>query len=98
MDLSDGLSIDLLRFATESGVEIAIDRPPPCFPGASQKQSLHGGEDYELVFALSPRIAVPSEAASVSLTQIGVVRDGEAGRVTFLGQPLHPGGWDHFRK
>jgi len=98
MDLSDGLSIDLLRFATESGVEIAIDQPPPCFPGASREQSLHGGEDYELVFTLSSRITVPSEAASVPLTRIGEVREGEAGRVTFLGELLQPGGWDHFRK
>jgi len=96
MDLSDGLSLDLHRLALASGLEAAIE-PPPRFPGASDEQALHGGEDYELLFAVSPETKVPSKFEGVSLTRIGVMRRGKPGTVFLSGEILPPLGYDHFR-
>jgi thiamine-monophosphate kinase len=97
MDLSDGLSLDLHRLALASGVTAAIDRAPPVFRGASLEDALHGGEDYELLFTLPPRTAPPEEFEGTPITRIGVIQEGKAGHVLYLGRPLDPGGWDHFR-
>jgi thiamine-monophosphate kinase len=96
MDLSDGISIDLSRMALASGLEAAIE-PPPRFPGASPEQALHGGEDYELLFTVRPRAAVPARFGSIPLTRIGAMRRGHAGAVYLSGKPLAALGYDHFR-
>ena len=96
MDLSDGISMDLRRIALASGLEAAIE-PPPRFPGASPEQALHGGEDYELLFTVGPRVRVPARFQSIPLTRIGVMRRGRAGAVYLSGQPLPALGYDHFR-
>jgi thiamine-monophosphate kinase len=97
MDLSDGLSIDLARLCEASRVSAAIV-PPPCFPGASLEQALHGGEDYELLFTVAPNTEVPAAFQGVPLTRIGSIRSGVAGRVFLNGAPLEPLGYDHFRR
>jgi thiamine-monophosphate kinase len=79
-----------------SGVSAEIEDPPR-FPGASLEQALHGGEDYELLFTLSPRTRPPARFDGVPLTRIGVIRKGRAGGVRLNGGPLHPLGYDHFR-
>jgi thiamine-monophosphate kinase len=96
MDLSDGISLDLRRLALASGLEAAID-PPPRFSGASIEQALHGGEDYELLFTVRPRVKVPARFENLPLTRIGVMRRGHAGAVYLSGEPLAPLGYDHFR-
>jgi len=96
MDLSDGLSIDLWRFAAASRLAAEIVAPPR-FSGASQEQALHGGEDYELLFTARPRTAVPAEFDGVPLTRIGVMRRGRPGSVLLNGAPLPRLGYDHFR-
>jgi len=96
MDLSDGLSIDLRRLARASGCEAAIELPPR-FRGASIEQALHGGEDYELLFTVEPRVNVPPTYENVPLTRIGVMRRGRAGEVYLPGGRLAPLGYDHFR-
>ena len=96
MDLSDGISLDLHRMALASGLEAAIDSPPP-FPGASPAQALHGGEDYELLFTVRPRVRVPARFGKIALTRIGVMRRGQPGAVYLSGKPLPPMGYDHFR-
>ncbi len=58
MDLSDGLSLDLHRLCKASGLSAEIEAPP-VFRGATLAQALHGGEDYELLFTVSPRAACP---------------------------------------
>lgn len=98
MDLTDGLSLDLHRLCLESGVAADLTGDLPVFPGASREQALHGGEDYELLFTVWPKTAVPAKAAGLALTRIGVMVQGEPGRVTLAGQPLPPLGYDHFRK
>jgi thiamine-monophosphate kinase len=96
MDLSDGISLDLHRLALASGLEAAIDPPPP-FPGASPEQALHGGEDYELLFTVRPLAKVPARFENIPLTRIGVMRRGQPGVVYLCGTPLAALGYDHFR-
>ncbi len=58
MDLSDGLAADLPRLARASGTGFVVDPESlPVTEGCSAKQALGDGEDYELLFALSPRDA-----------------------------------------
>ncbi|HVN03736.1 MAG TPA: thiamine-phosphate kinase [Bryobacteraceae bacterium] len=96
MDLSDGLSIDLARMARASGCAAAIGLPPR-FPGASAAHALHGGEDYELLFTVGPRVKVPPTCGHVRLTRIGVMRRGIPGQVYLGASQLPPLGYDHFR-
>ena len=97
MDLSDGLSLDLHRLALASGVSADLDLEPPRFRGASLEDALHGGEDYELLFTLPPRVKLPAAHEGVPLTRIGSIERGKPGRVRFLGRPLAARGYDHFR-
>jgi thiamine-monophosphate kinase len=56
MDLSDGLGADLPRLAraSKAGFKIAKDNLP-LNPGAKIDNAISDGEDYELLFAISPR-------------------------------------------
>jgi thiamine-monophosphate kinase len=98
MDLSDGLSLDLHRLCLESEVSAEIAIPVPLFPGATTEQALHGGEDYELLFTVKPGTAVPARFEKTPLTRIGTIQKGKPGLVRYLGQPLAPLGYDHFRR
>lgn len=96
IDLSDGLSLDLQRVCLASGVDAEIIEPPR-FPGASLEQAVHGGEDYELLFTVSPGVRVPDRFEDLPLTRIGsIVRRGN-GKVVLQGVPLPARGYDHFR-
>jgi thiamine-monophosphate kinase len=97
MDLSDGLSLDLRRLATESGVSAEIEAPPR-YPGATLEQALHGGEDYELLFTARPGTRVPAEFEGVPLARIGTLCKGRPDAVTLDGAPLPPLGYDHLRR
>jgi thiamine-monophosphate kinase len=56
MDLSDGLGADLPRLARASGVGFEVDENVlPRNRGCTRSQALNDGEDYELLFAVSPR-------------------------------------------
>src|SRR5207253_4657242 len=56
MDLSDGLGADLPRLAIASKLGFKIDREKlPLAPGAKINNAISDGEDYELLFAISPR-------------------------------------------
>ena len=62
MDLSDGLGADLPRLAKASRVGFAIEESAlPRHSGCSIRQALSDGEDYELLFALSPDDAAALE-------------------------------------
>ena len=97
MDLSDGLSLDLHRLCLASKCAAAITQPPR-FPGATLRQVLHGGEDYELLFAVRPGTRVPAHFEGIRLTRIGEIQKGRAGSVLLDGKPLAPLGYDHFRQ
>lgn len=58
MDLSDGLGADLPRLAQASRLDFEVDESViPRSGGCSIAQAINDGEDYELLFALSPRDA-----------------------------------------
>jgi thiamine-monophosphate kinase len=99
MDLSDGLSMDLMRLARASGVGAEIDAAAvPVFRGASLAQALHGGEEYELLFAVRPGGRVPAAAGGVRLSCIGQVRERQGVVLRREGavENLEPRGFEHF--
>jgi len=96
MDLSDGLSLDLARLCTESGVSAEIGPALPVAPHASLDEALHGGEDYELLFTASSRIKIRGEIAGLPVTTIGVIASDHPGQVRFDARILRPKGFDHF--
>ena len=116
MDISDGLSTDLARLCTASGVGAQIRSgsiPKLALPQALSKHlkrlnldplkmALHGGDDYELLFTVSPRnIKKLSNAPGFSqLTAIGRVTRGRS--IVLINsdgseKPLTSQGWDPFR-
>jgi len=107
MDLSDGLSTDLSRLCTASGVGARLwvaKIPTSGLPDAadSLQLALHGGEDYQLIFTVPQKevSSVPSKFKGRLLYQIGKI---EASRGIKLVLPegkvqkLKPSGWDYFR-
>jgi len=116
MDISDGLSTDLARLcrASHSGARLRQERIPrvviPAFISKQVrrlnltplKMALDGGEDYELLFTVSPRNVKRLQRAPGfrELTPIGEIT---RGRQIILvredggSRPLRPGGWDSFR-
>ncbi len=110
MDISDGLADDAGKLLRSSGLAARIyaEKVPvhpdlkEAFPQDWLDLALHGGEDYQLLFAASPEIMdhvlplLPRPAAVV-----GEVVAGDPGRITILdlqGQEVAAGsaGWDHF--
>jgi thiamine-monophosphate kinase len=78
MDLSDGLGADLPRLARDSNVGFNIDvERLPLARGATVSAAIAAGEDYELLFAISPRDEIHLANAwrrkfpKLSLTRIG---------------------------
>jgi len=66
---------------------------------------LHGGEDYELLFAAPASVRMPSSIAGVPVTRIGTFTKRRSGQplMTLLTpdgsrETLEPGGWEHFSK
>ena len=104
MDLSDGLASDLWQVARASRVTLQVDahRIPVSRAGKTIHHALMDGEDFELLFTVSDRIAprVPRAIGRVPVTAIGVVtRQGadvqlvcQDGRVV----RLVPRGFQHF--
>lgn len=111
IDLSDGLSTDLGHLCRSSGVGARIElarlpavRIPAALVGhgfAPQELALHGGEDYELLFTVSPHKArrLAPTLAGARLTCIGeITRSKKVVLLSPEGElPLEPRGWDHFR-
>lgn len=113
IDISDGLSSDLNHLCVESKVGALIDasRIPidPLVTELSGRRALdplmlalHGGEDFELLFTVSPEnvAKLPTRVDGVSLTPIGEIRDASEGLRISEGSRtwnLEPGGWQHFK-
>jgi thiamine-monophosphate kinase len=100
MDLSDGLGADLPRLARASKVRFNVDLENlPLGRGATTTDAICKGEDYELLFAISPRDRNRLEGEwhrkfpKLLLTRIGGLTSQCATRNTQL-----PGGYIHFQK
>ena len=113
IDTSDGFSTDLAHICEASGVGARVwsERlPKVVVPRELQKLgldplrlALDGGEDYELLFTVPPRLALrlPRTILGVPVTTIGeitlekrILLIDDAGRA----EPLPAQGWDPFRK
>ncbi len=114
VDLSDGLADGVHQIAAASGVGAIIDAGAiPVAPRARQwflshgldpvHAAITGGDDYELLFAVSPRrrgrmAAVRQGAGGLRLTRIGVVTKSPAVCLSGLtGRDPLPQGYEHFR-
>jgi thiamine-monophosphate kinase len=113
IDLSDGLSSDLGRLCRESGVGATIraENVPldPALRAATAdgaealSLALDGGEDFELLFTVSPRKAsrLPGRVGGVAVTCVGEATD-RAGSVKLSrgekSEALAPAGFEHFRR
>lgn len=104
MDLSDGLASDLWQMARASGVRLQVDaaRIPVSRAAASVRHALTDGEDFELLFAVSPQEAerLPARLGRCPVTCIGraVGRGAGVELVSSDGRiaPLTPAGFRHF--
>ncbi len=96
MDLSDGIGLDLHRFADASGVGFELDDLPVA-EGATLEEAISGGEDYELLIATDDVERLRAVFRSNGLTEplrIGrVVSD--AGVRTLNGEQLVRRGYEH---
>lgn len=112
MDLSDGLSTDLPRLCTASGVgarlesaKIPVVRIPKLGRGGELHPldlALHGGDDYELLFTVPRRKLkqVPRSHSGTRLTAIGEITSDRALVLidgTGSAVSLPNRGWDPFR-
>src|SRR6185437_757568 len=80
IDVSDGLSVDLLHICEESGLRAEVDAALlPLGAGATLEDALHGGDDYELLFTAGPRVRVPNRIAGVPVRRIGRMRPKKSG-------------------
>ena len=100
MDLSDGLGADLPRLAKASKLGFKIDKEAlPLAPGAKIDNAISDGEDYELLFAISPRHRARLEKSwrkkfpKLLLTRIGSLTK----RLNVSTTQLLPGGYLHFQ-
>lgn len=67
MDISDGLASDIHRITERSGVGACLSSEAiPCTPGVHLGQALTEGEDFELLFTLSPKEAAKLMVSSAA--------------------------------
>lgn len=100
IDLSDGLGADLPRLAKASELGFSIDeRALPLSKGCTIRNAISDGEDYELLFAISPHDRMRLSRAwkkkfpKVLLTRIGTLNP----QSTIRSSRLYPG-YVHFRQ
>ena len=103
IDLSDGLSTDLAHLCEESRLAAEIDAAAiPVDARATLEQALHGGEDYELLFAYPHKSMIPKQLEGVAVHAIGRMKKrGKGPQVTLVRDgvrtELVAAGWEHFR-
>ena len=103
IDVSDGLSVDLLHLCEESGLRAEVDAALlPVSAGATLEDALHGGDDYELLFTADAHVSVPRRIAGVPVQRIGRMLRKKSGEPEMVlledGRrvQLKAGGWEHF--
>jgi thiamine-monophosphate kinase len=114
IDISDGLSSDIHHLCSESGVGASIESSRiPLDPLVTEicgrraldplLLALHGGEDFELLFTVSPEkvASLPKTVDGISISEIGRITN-ESGKicVTEKGRvwELESKGFDHFNR
>lgn len=103
IDLSDGLADGVRQIGEASGLGAIVDADAlPLDEGATLRDALGGGEDYELLFAVSPRLrsrlkSVRRLAKDVAVTRIGRLTADRAMVLTRNGgTETLPAGFAHF--
>ena len=97
MDLSDGLGADLPRLARSSGVGFEVDENAvPRHRGCSVRHAIGAGEDYELLFAVSPQVSAELQRRwrkrwPLELTRIGRLTKAKSSPENW------PAGYVHFK-
>ena len=97
MDVSDGLGADLPRLACASDVGFEVDEDAvPRHRGCSVRQALDDGEDYELLFAVSPTVSAELQSRwrkrwPLELTRIGRLTKAKSSPENW------PAGYVHFK-
>jgi thiamine-monophosphate kinase len=98
MDLSDGLGADLPRLARASGLDFEIDTSAlPRNRGWAIDAAINDGEDYELLFALSPNDSAALEKFwRKKFPRLPLTRIGRLVRLTKSKKRQSFHGYDHF--
>ena len=108
IDVSDGLAGDLAKLATASGCGARIDlarlRPSAALaaaadPAQARQWMLSGGDDYELLFTISPQNVSKFEALRIEgVQEIGVLVPGAGVELCEAGRRIGmaDAGFDHF--
>jgi thiamine-monophosphate kinase len=100
MDLSDGLGADLPRLAKASRVGFAIEMENlPLTRGATIDNAISEGEDYELLFAISPRERNHLEREwRKKFRKLPLTRIGRLNPKSKIRNQKLPGGYVHFQQ
>ncbi len=112
IDISDGLSVDLLHLCEESGLRAEIDAAllplgrnatlDATLRDTTLNDALHGGDDYELLFTTDPRTRMPRKIAGMPVRRIGQMLRKKSGAPRMVLKEngrraeLKAGGWQHF--
>jgi thiamine-monophosphate kinase len=99
MDLSDGLGADLPRMANASKLGFKIDiEKLPLAPGAKIDNAISDGEDYELLFAISPRERIRLQRAwRKRFPKLALTRIGELNQQSAIANRKLKRGYVHFK-
>ena len=100
MDLSDGLGVDLSRLARASGTGFKIEMENlPITRGAKIDNAISEGEDYELLFAISPRQSKRLQTAwHKKFPKLHLTRIGRLSELSTNNSQLLPSGYVHFQQ
>jgi thiamine-monophosphate kinase len=100
MDLSDGLGTDLPRLARASRVGFALETQSlPLARGAKINDAISEGEDYELLFAISPRDRNPLDRNwRKKFPKLPLTRIGKLSSKFEKQNSKFPGGYIHFQQ
>ena len=99
IDLSDGLGADLLRLgrASKLGFEIEVQKLPLA-RGATIDNAFSDGEDYELLFAISPRERDRLQRQwKRKFSKLPLTRIGRLSQLPALNSRPLPSGYVHFK-
>ncbi len=110
IDISDGLSVDLGHICEESHVGAELEAAGlPISPElrqaspSAEELALHGGEDYQLLFTVSPEVQENLTRIPLGhkVTRIGTIKEGTG--IALVGsdgtrKPLVPKGYQHFQE